>query len=72
MRGLRALDAVAVSAQTKHITVNVLVDGGEISGLVGDGEDRAQLFIGWLGLIVALDGLLGIPGSTDQEQAAPR
>ena len=59
-----------MSAQTKHITINVLVDGDQISGLVGDGDVPAQLFIGWLGLLGALDGLLGIPNSTGEQLAA--
>jgi hypothetical protein len=59
-----------VSAQTKHITIDVLVNGDEISGQAGDGEDHHQLFIGWLGLIWVLDELLGIPSSTAAEQAA--
>lgn len=61
-----------MSAQTKHITIDVLVDGDHISGLVGDGDAPAELFIGWLGLLGALDGLLGIPSATGEELAAPR
>jgi hypothetical protein len=72
VRGPRALDALAVSVQTRHIAIDVHLDGGEISGRAGDGTEEPRQFLGWLGLIVALDGLLGIPSSTDEEQAAPR
>jgi hypothetical protein len=59
-----------MSAQTKHITIDVVVNGDEITGQAGDGEDHPQLFIGWLGLIWVLDELLGIPNATAAEQAA--
>ena len=61
-----------MSVQTRHIAIDVHLDGSEISGRAGDGTDEPKQFLGWLGLIVALDGLLGIPSSTDEEQAAPR
>jgi hypothetical protein len=61
-----------VSVQTRHIAIDVHLDGDEISGRAGNGTDQPQPFLGWLGLIVALDGLLGIPSSTDEEQPAPR
>jgi hypothetical protein len=69
VRGSRALDARLVSAKNKHITIDVLVNGDEISGHAGDGEDHPQLFIGWLGLIWVLDELLGSPSSTAAEPA---
>ncbi len=59
-----------MSAQTKHITIDVVVNGDEITGQAGDGEDHPQLFIGWLGLIWVLDELLGIPSASTAEQAA--
>jgi hypothetical protein len=63
------LDALLVSAQIKHITIDVLVDGDEISGQAGDRQDAPMLFIGWLGLIWVLDELLGVRSSTAAEQA---
>jgi hypothetical protein len=58
-----------MSAQIKHITIDVLVDGDEISGQAGHGQDEPMLFIGWLGLIRVLDELLGLQTSTAAEQA---
>jgi len=56
-----------VSARTKHIAIDVLLDGDEISGLVDGGTDQPKTFQGWLGLLTALDGLLA---NTDEEPAA--
>jgi hypothetical protein len=58
-----------VSAQTKHIAIDVLLEGDEISGRAGDGTGRPKAFQGWLGLLLALDGLLA---NTDEEPAALR
>ena len=58
-----------VSVQTRHIAIDVRLDGNEISGRVGDGTDQPKAFQGWLGLLAALDGLLG---DTDEEPAALR
>ena len=59
-----------MSAKTKHITIDVLVDGDEISGQAGDGEDQPSLFTGWVGLIWVLDDLFGFPTATAEEQTA--
>ena len=48
-----------MSVQTRHIAIDVRLDGDEISGRAGDGTDRPKAFQGWLGLLAALDGLLG-------------
>ena len=56
-----------MSYQIRHITIDVLLDGDEISGRIGDGADEAKAFQGWLGLLLALDGLLG---KTGEERAA--
>ena len=58
-----------MSAETRHITIDVRVDGDEISGLAGDGTDQPRTFQGWLGLLLALDALVG---TTDEEPAALR
>ena len=58
-----------MSVQTRHIAIDVLLDGDEISGRVGDGTQQPKAFQGWLGLLAALDGLLG---NTDEEPAALR
>jgi hypothetical protein len=39
--------------------IDVVIDGREISGDATDGEGTTQRFSGWLGLIGALDALLG-------------
>jgi hypothetical protein len=54
-----------MSIQTRHIAIDVRLDGVEISGRAGDGTDQPRPFVGWLGLLVALDGLLG---TTDEER----
>jgi hypothetical protein len=58
-----------MSAQTRHITIDLLIEGDEISGLAGDGAGEPKAFQGWLGLLLALDGLVG---TTDEEPAALR
>jgi hypothetical protein len=58
-----------MSVQTRHIAIDVRLDGDEISGRVGDGTSKPKAFQGWLGLLAALDGLLG---KTDEEPAALR
>ena len=58
-----------VSVQIRHIAIDVLLDGEEISGRAGDGTGQPKVFHGWLGLLLALDGLLG---NTDQEPSALR
>jgi CRP-like cAMP-binding protein len=47
------------TARTRHIALDVRVDGDEISGQAGDGTGRPRPFRGWVGLIGALDRLLG-------------
>jgi hypothetical protein len=49
------------TAQTRHIAIDVRVDGDEISGQAGDGTGQPATFRGWLGLIGALDRLLANP-----------
>ena len=58
-----------MSVQTRHIAIDVLLDGDEIRGLVGDGTDEPKSFQGWLGLLTALDGMLA---NADEEPAALR
>jgi hypothetical protein len=60
-----------VSAETRHITIDVRIDAGAISGEVGEGSDKPQPFLGWLGLLAALDGLLGTPSPTADDPTAP-
>ena len=49
------------TACTRHIAIDVRVDGDEISGQAGDGAGRLWPFRGWLGLIGTLDRLLANP-----------
>ena len=58
-----------MSVETRHIAIDVRLDGNEISGRVDDGSGRPKAFQGWLGLLATLDGLLG---TTDEEPAALR
>jgi hypothetical protein len=54
-----------------HIAIDVRVDGDEIRGEARDGTDEATPLVGWLGLILALDGLLGGPTSAARAPIAP-
>jgi hypothetical protein len=58
-----------MTVQTRHIAIDVRLDGDEISGSAGDGTGRPQAFRGWLELLVALDGLLH---TNDEERPALR
>ena len=58
-----------MSVEIRHIAIDVLLDGDEISGRAGDGTDRPRAFKGWLGLLQTLDALLD---TTDEEPAALR
>jgi hypothetical protein len=58
-----------MSIQTRHIAIDVRLDGDEISGRAADGSGQPKAFQGWLGLLLALDGLLG---NTDEEPSALR
>jgi hypothetical protein len=58
-----------MSIEIRHIAIDVLLDGDEISGRAGDGTDRPRAFAGWLGLLQALSALLD---TTDEEPAALR
>jgi hypothetical protein len=56
-----------MSVETRHIAIDVRLDGDEISGRAGDGTARPKAFQGWLGLLSALDELIG---NTDEGHAA--
>jgi len=58
---MRCTTTVEAKAKTKHIALDVRVDGDEISGLAGDGDGGPRPFHGWLGLIGALERLLANP-----------
>jgi hypothetical protein len=55
-----------MSVQTTHISIDIRLDGDEISGLAGNGTDQPKAFQGWLGSLLALDGLLG---NSEEESA---
>jgi hypothetical protein len=50
-----------MSGQIVHIAVDVSFADEQIRGKVSDGTRQPQPFSGWLGLIGALDGVLGGP-----------
>ena len=58
-----------MSVQTRHIAIDVHLEGDEISGRAGNGTDQPKAFQGWLGLLLALDGMLG---NADEEPPALR
>ena len=47
--------------QNVRIELDVRLDGEEISGHASDGVAQRKPFLGWLGLIAALDALLAVP-----------
>ena len=61
-----------MTSHTLHIDIDVRIDGDQITGHAGDGVSQPRPFLGWLGLIGALDRLMGdpcpagmpVPGST--------
>lgn len=55
-----------VSAQSLHIAIDVVVTGDQICGQVCDSVGQPKPFAGWLGLIAALDGLLGTTNPTNE------
>jgi hypothetical protein len=57
-----------VSDQVLHIAIDVNRADEEIRGHVHDGVHAPKPFAGWLGLIGALDGILGPPG---QDSVSP-
>ena len=65
----RSIDAPPMSVETRHIAIDVLLDGDEISGRADDGTGRPKAFQGWLELLMALDGLLA---QTNEEPSALR
>jgi hypothetical protein len=50
---------LCVTSQTFHLALDVVVKDDQLRGQVGDGVGQPRSFSGWLGLIAALDGLLG-------------
>jgi hypothetical protein len=48
------------AGETLRIVIDVRVDGDEISGHAGDEAGDCRPFLGWLGLIAVLDGLLDV------------
>lgn len=51
-----------VSDRVVHIVVDVECGEGELRGRVSDGGGAPRPFCGWLGLIAALDALIGSSG----------
>jgi hypothetical protein len=49
-----------MNARTVSISLEVALDGGHIAGSASDGA-APRTFAGWLGLMAALDELIGAP-----------
>jgi len=67
-----------MAAQILHIAIDIRVDGDQIAGHAGDGSGEPRPFMGWLGLIGALDLLIadrqghaGGPPDATVQAAAP-
>ena len=58
-------DSGHVTFHTVHIDIDVRIDGDQIAGHAGDGVSQPRPFLGWLGLIGALDRLVGDSGSAE-------
>ena len=52
-----------MSSHTTHIDTDVCIDRDQITGHAGNGVSQPRPFLGWLGLIGALDRLVGDPSS---------
>jgi hypothetical protein len=65
-----AAQTAAVTARVLRLTVDLRVDGDEISGQAGDGSGQRRPFFGWLGLIGAIDELATGPGLGREPSAA--
>jgi hypothetical protein len=65
MRGARTGRMLSsVSDHVVHIAIDVSFADEQIYGRVADGTRQPQPFSGWLGLIGALDQILGSPCQT--------
>jgi hypothetical protein len=61
MRGrVRGSMLAPMTAETLRIVLDVRVDGDEISGHAHDEAGEHRPFLGWLGMITVLDGLLDV------------
>jgi hypothetical protein len=49
-----------MAGETLRIVIDVRIEGDEISGHAGDQVGNCRPFLGWLGLIAVLDGLLDV------------
>ena len=54
-----ATEALAMSIRTLNIQIAVNVDGDDISGAAHAGPGTERSFHGWLGLMSAVDALVG-------------
>ena len=55
----------AVTTQSIHLALDVVVSDDQLRGQVRDGVRQPRAFEGWLGLIAALDGLLDTGNEAD-------
>jgi hypothetical protein len=56
-----------VTAQSIHLALDVVVTDDQPSGQICDGVGQPKPFSGWLGLIAALDALLGTATAPDDK-----
>lgn len=63
--GRPGVDDCFVSPTSLHLTIDVSVDGDEISGHASDGPGPPTQFSGWLGLMGVLDVMLAATPSVD-------
>ena len=59
-----------MTEETFRIVIDARVDGEEIRGSAGNEVGEAKPFLGWLGLIAALGGLLDCSRSLAEQPAA--
>jgi len=59
-----------MAAQSFHLALDVVITDDQLRGQVRDGAGHPKPFSGWLGLIAALDGLLGTANATGRGRPA--
>ena len=59
-----------VTARSFHLALDVVVTDDQLRGEVCDGVGQPKAFLGWLGLIAALGGLLDTARATDHGHLA--
>ena len=60
-----------VGTRTLTITLDLEVDGPDVQGSASSPEGAPHAFTGWVGMVAALDALLGADGDVERAAAVP-